>query len=224
MRIGLVAWTALGALSELDAGGALAVPSAEDCAPILARSSTEWANVCAVRKEGSEEGSTDALERALERYGECYDAATDAVAARLAGANAESAGKAERCLPALEAALDGFTEYSLGAALNQGTYSRSATAYATLYAKQFRRLAYEASSTRPAPSPAGSDARLDAARSRLEAILASAPPRLRDDLSTRFATFREAAIGCGIDPARVYEFAIYALQPPAEPAFAPPPF
>ena len=224
MRIELTTRTALLALTALTARGALAVPPAEDCAAILARSSTEWANGCAVKEGGSEEASTEALENALARYGECYDAATDALAKRLAGADHETARRAERCLPALEAALDGFTEYALGAALNQGTYSRTATAYATLYAKQFRRLAYEASSPQPTQRDAEADPRLTAARSRLAEILASAPTRLREDLSERFATFRDAAKGCGIGPARVYEFAIYALQSPADPAFAPPPF
>jgi len=177
-----------------------------------------------VKKEGSEPGSTEALENALAHYGECYDAKTDALAARLAGANPETNRRGERCLPALEAALDGFTEYALGAALTQGTYSRTATAWAALYAKQFRRLAYEASSPQPAPSDVAAEPRLAAARSRLEELLAPAPTRLRADLAERFATFREAAKGCSIDPARVYEFAIYALQSPADPAFAPPPF
>jgi hypothetical protein len=90
MRIELTTRTALLALTALSARGALAVPPAEDCAAILARSSTEWANVCAVKREGSEPGSTEALENALARYGECYDAATDALAARLAGANPET--------------------------------------------------------------------------------------------------------------------------------------
>ena len=166
----------------------------------------------------------EALENALARYGECYDAATDALAKRLAGVDRETTRRAERCLPALDAGLDGFTEYALGAALSQGTYSRTATAWATLYAKQFRRLAYETSSPQPTPSEVAAEPRLAAARSRLEELLAPAPTRLRADLAERFATFREAAKGCSIDPARVYEFAIYALQSPADPAFVPPPF
>jgi len=122
MRIELTTRTALLALTALSARGALAVPPAEDCAAILARSSTEWANVCAVKNGGSEEASMEALENALARYGECYDAATDALAKRLAGVDRETTRRAERCLPALDAGLDGFTEYALGAASAEESY------------------------------------------------------------------------------------------------------
>lgn len=196
----------------------------DGCAAILAKSSTEWVATCAARGDGS----TEATEDALARYGECYDAATDALAERVlreTGPSPASGSPVPRCLAGLQASLEGFTEYALGAALTSGTYSRVATAYASLYEKQLRRLAWEAAAPDPPhPSPPDDGARLAAARSRLDALLVAATPRLRSDLSERFEKLRHAAEACGIAPAPVYEFAISLLQSPADPPFAPPPF
>jgi hypothetical protein len=223
----------LGAIALTTIACAEPTPTGSDCNTILAKSSHEWAETCATRIGDS----TDAIELALARYGDCYDAATDALAKAVARGGDEQRRGAPDCLPALQRALEGFTEYALGAALTGGTYSRVATAYATLYEKQFRRLAWEAA--RPAPVAAGADAsaatpaaaratsdgaRLAAARSRLTALLDAATPRLRADLAERFGALVEAAKRCDISLAPVYEFAVSLLQSPADPPFAPPPF
>jgi hypothetical protein len=198
-------------------GEPAAAPMA-DCAAILARSSSEWVETCASRGDDS----PDAIEAALARYGECYDAATERAAERLREVDPAAADEVAACLPALRASLEGFSEYALGAALNRGTYSRITTARAALYEKQLPRLAYEARG--PRRDAATPPERPAAARARLREILDAAPPRLRRDLEERFEKLRSAAASCRISPAPTDELAIYLLQSPSDPPFAPPPF
>jgi hypothetical protein len=220
----------LGAIALTTIACAEPTPTGSDCDTILAKSSHEWAETCATRIGDS----TDAIELALARYGDCYDAATDALAKAVAKGGDEKSRGAPGCLPALQRALEGFTEYALGAALTGGTYSRVATAYGTLYEKQFRRLAWEAARPAPGADASGAtpvaaratsdEARLASARSRLTALLDAATPRLRADLAERFGALAEAAKHCDISLDPVYEFAVSLLQSPADPPFAPPPF
>jgi hypothetical protein len=213
-------------------------PLDESCKTILTKSSHEWSETCANQLGDS----TVAIETALARYGECYEAATEELAktvretvAKPGTAATTAARGAPGCLPALQQALAGFTEYALGAALTGGTYSRVATAFATLYEKQFPRLAWEAARdvrARSAGDGAGSQAsaatsdekRLAAARARLTELFDAATPRLRADLSERFEALLTATKRCDVPPAPVYEFAILILQSPADPPFSPPPF
>lgn len=215
------------------AASAAAKPLDEDCKAILAKSSHEWTETCA----NSLGDSTVAIETALARYGDCYDAATDALAAAVrpseskddgAASGSPSGRGAPACLPGLQKALEGFTEYALGAALTGGTYSRIATAFATLYEKQFRRRAWEAARAASGgalpPLLTPDEKRLAAARARLTEIVDAATPRLRADLNERFEALLAATKQCDVPPLLVYEFAITILQSPADPPFAPPPF
>jgi hypothetical protein len=201
-----------------------AAPTAADrlgktCAQILRMTSTEW-----VAQYKEKVASPEVVVRALGVYGQCYDARTNRLAASLAKTGKGPLMGARGNFQDFEKALDDFTAKAL-AAMNPSAGSEI-SAYAALYAKQFRYKFYRSYETRQfhvEPTPEDLDA-LGLAKNHFGELLNALP---EDKMRGVHAAFGHIFGGSPLAEEwrlEIYRYAISILEPPSAAPFAPPPF
>jgi hypothetical protein len=214
------------------------------CAQILQMSSSDWV---AKSASGNDPAAAAKL-RAIASYARCYDARTDRLAAALAGSGKGPSKTAREDFREFDAALKDFAARALAA----GDPVKSA--YAALYAKQFRYAFYQAYEPKAVPphappaAPASKSAAAPSAPASTSSSSAPAAPapadahpltqtknyfgELLDALPDDKMHELHAAFGKVLGPhavtnetrLAVYRYAIFLLEPPSAPPFSPPPF
>lgn len=189
------------------------------CAQILGMPSTEW-----VAKYKEKDASAEASIRALAAYGQCYDARTNRLAALLAKTRKGPLIGARGNFRDFEKALDDFTSKALGT--RNPSKSAETTAYAALYAEQFRYKFYRSYETREfhvEPTPEDLDA-LGFAKNHFGELLNALPEDKMRGVHAAFGHIFEGNPLAEEWRLEIYRYAISLLEPPSPTPFAPPPF
>lgn len=190
------------------------------CARILQMSSTDWVAKFNKEKDPSAEG----VARAVAAYGKCYDARTDGLAATLAKKGAAPSKNARANFLGFEGALKEFV--AKAAADSQSAPDPTKIAYINLYEKQFRRdfyRAYAEKNLNPPLMPEEDD-QFHRAKNRFGELLGLLPEDKAHEAHEAFGEIvgtHEISLPMKL---ALYRYAIFVLEPPTEPAFAPPPF
>jgi hypothetical protein len=149
------------------------------CAQILVMSSSDWIAQFN-EKAGDAAPTQQKTVRAIAAYGKCYDARTDRLAAALGRKRAGPLMGARGNFRDFEQALENFRTKAL--AVNDPPPDAVKTAYAALYAKQFRYEFYQASET-PTEKPEA----MKSGSAKTAAAKPPAPATQKADVPTKVA-------------------------------------
>jgi hypothetical protein len=142
------------------------------CAQILEMSSSDWITRFNEKTKDDDSGKPKTL-RGIAVYGKCYDARTDRLAASLRKRGAGSLMGARGDFRDFEQALQDFTAKALAA--NETLADPLKSAYAQLYAKQFRYEFYQSDENKAVKPPESAANRSRMAVSPKAVAPASAP-------------------------------------------------
>jgi len=188
------------------------------CAQVLKFSSTEW-----VANYNHPQTEAEDL-RAIAAYGQCYDARTNRLAALLAKTGKGPLMGARGNLQDFEKALSDFTSNAL-AALSPPA-SAETSAYAALYAKQFRYRFYRTYETRKfhaEPTPEDVEA-VGLAKNHFGELLSALPEDKMRSVHAAFGHIFEGGPLAEEWRLEIYRYAIFLLEPPSSTPFSPPAF
>lgn len=190
------------------------------CGQILEIGSAGW-----VEKFNKEKDATPAgTGRAIAAYGKCYEARTDSLAASLTRKGAGPPKAVRTDFSGLEEALKKFVATALADA--QSSPDSARRAYADLYAKQFRYELYRgyAEKNLNPPLTPEEDDQFHKAKNRFGELLGLLPEDKAREVHEAFGEVvgtHQVSLRMKLE---LYRYAIFLLEPPSEPAFAPPPF
>jgi len=213
------------------------------CAQILAMSSSDW-----IAKFNHEEGGApEATVRAIHVYGQCYDARTDRLAASLARSGRGPLMGARGNFRDLEQAIKEFASAALAASNSSGDAVK--LAYASLYQRQFRYefySSYQPKNPKAEPEPAKKPVTPAPPAGAAQPVTQPAEPPQVSEMTKAKNRFGELLDALPVDQMRdihrafgkifaggpvsdemklaIYRYAIFCLEPPIAPPFAPPPF